>query len=105
MPSSWGHQLASDATGILDDDGTHAVALDPIQKGREPRTCLDRVRTGDCRIIELFDDSEPGALGEALNGVALAFPLSLSVPTLTADEEARAGARLLFVLATTFPRD
>ena len=51
----------------------HAVALDPIQKRREARACLDRVRTGDRRIIEHFDDSEPGSLGEALNGVALAF--------------------------------
>ena len=59
--------------GILDDNGTHAVALDPIQKGREPRACLDRVRTRDRRVIKLFDDSEPDALGEALNGVALAF--------------------------------
>ena len=59
--------------GILDDDGTHAVALDPIQKGREARACLDRVRTGDRRIIELVDDPEPGPLGEALDGVALAF--------------------------------
>ena len=68
-----GHQLARKAAGILDDDGTHAVALDPIQKGREARPCLDRVGTGDRRIIELIDDLEAGALGEALNGVALAF--------------------------------
>ena len=68
-----GHQLAREAAGILDDDGTHAVALDPIQKGREARPCLDRVGTGDRRIIELIDDLEADALGEALNGVALAF--------------------------------
>ena len=68
-----GHQLASEAAGILDDDGTHAVALDPIQKGGEARPCLDRVRTGDRRIIELIDDAVAGALGEALDGVALAF--------------------------------
>ena len=59
--------------GVLDDDGTHAVTLNPIKKGREARACLEGVRTGDRRIIELFDDSEPGALGEALDGVALAF--------------------------------
>ena len=67
------HQLARKPAGILDNDGTHAVALDPIQKGREARPCLDRVGTGDRRIIELIDDLEAGALGEALDGVALAF--------------------------------
>jgi hypothetical protein len=65
-------QLASKAAGVFDDDRAYAVALDPIQKRREARACLDSVRTGDRRIIELFDDSEPGALGEALDGVALA---------------------------------
>ena len=81
-----GHQLASEAAGILDDDGTHAVALDPIQKGGEARPCLDRVRTGDRRIIELIDDAVAGALGEALDGVALAFLAILVEPTLAADE-------------------
>jgi hypothetical protein len=68
-----GHQLARKPAGILNDDDTHAVALDPIQKGREARACLDRVRPGYGRVVELIDDPEPGALGEALNGVALAF--------------------------------
>ena len=89
MPQLLGHQLASEATGILDDDGTHAVALDPIQKGREPRACLDRVGTGHRRIIELFDDSEPGALGEALDGVALAFLAVLVGADVAADEVRR----------------
>ncbi len=31
--------------------------LNPIEKGREARSCLDRVRTGDRRVIELIDDS------------------------------------------------
>ena len=35
--------------------------------------CLDGVRAGDGGVIELFDDGEPGPLGEALDGVALAF--------------------------------
>ena len=35
MPSSWAISSRAKRLGILDDDGTHAVALDPIQKGRE----------------------------------------------------------------------
>ena len=27
-----GHQLASEATGVLDDDSTHAVALDAVKE-------------------------------------------------------------------------
>ena len=63
-------ELARKAAGILDDDGPHAVALDPIQKGGEPRACLDGAGTGYRRIKELFDDSESGPLGDAW----LAFP-------------------------------
>ena len=37
------------------------------------RACLDMVRTGDRRVIELIDDAVASALGEALDGVALAF--------------------------------
>ena len=68
-----GHQLARKAAGIFDDDGTHAVALDPVKERREARPCLDRVRAGYGRVIELIDNVEPGALGEALDGVTLAF--------------------------------
>ena len=68
-----GHQLACKPAGILDDDGTHAVALDAVKERREARACLDGVGPGDGGVIELFDDGEPGALGEALDGLALAF--------------------------------
>ena len=43
------------------------------KSGREARACLDRVGTGDRRIIELGDDLEAAPLGEALNGMTLAF--------------------------------
>ena len=62
-------QLAREPAGVLDDDDTHAIALNPIEKRRKARACLDGVRTGDGRIIELGDDPEPRALGEALDGV------------------------------------
>ena len=44
-----------------------------IQQGGEARACLDRVGTGDGCIIELIDDRQPGAIGEALDGLALPF--------------------------------
>ena len=40
-----GHQPASEATGVLDDDGADAVVFDPVEKLREARPILDRVRS------------------------------------------------------------
>ena len=57
MPNSWA--ISSRAYRLRPRDVcTLAVALDPIQQGREAHTCLDRVRTGYRRIIELIDDLE-----------------------------------------------
>ena len=78
-------RLTRRPAGILDYHGTYAIALDPIQQGREARACLDRVGTGDGGVIELFDDRETGPLGEALDGVRWRFSLSLSAPTLAAE--------------------
>ena len=73
MPSSWA--ISSRAKRLASSTMTVRTPLPSIRSRRaaKPRACLDRVGTGDRRIIELIDDSEAGALGEALNGVALAF--------------------------------
>ena len=65
------------------------IALSSRAKGREPRACLDRVGTGYRRIIELFDDPEPGALGEALNGVHVAAGKLLRVDTSLPSRQGR----------------
>ena len=72
MPNSWA--ISSRANRLASsDDGTHAVALDAVKERREARAGLDRVRAGDGGVIKLFDNRETGPLGEALDGVALAF--------------------------------
>ena len=61
------------AAAALDDDRPHAVALDPIQKRREARACLDGVRTGDGCIIELCHDLKSAPSREGLDRLTLAF--------------------------------
>ena len=65
------HQLARKPAGILDDDGAHAVALDAVEKLREARPILDRVRSRNSRVEKLGDDLEAAPLGEALDGLPL----------------------------------
>ena len=73
MPSSWAISPASEATGVLDDDGADAVVFDPVEKLREARPILDRVRSRNSRIVKLGDDLEAAPLGEALDGVPVSF--------------------------------
>ena len=68
MPSSCG---AREATGILNKDDADAVALDAVQQSGEARPGLDWIGASHGGIVELGDQA--CALGEALNGSALAL--------------------------------
>jgi hypothetical protein len=39
------HEVASEAARRLNDDGPHAVGLDPFEPGREARACVDGIGT------------------------------------------------------------
>ena len=80
-----GHQLTSEAGGVLDDDRADAVVFDPVEKLGEARPILDRVRARNRRIVKLGDDLEAAPLGEAFDGVAWSFFAVLVGPTLAAE--------------------
>jgi hypothetical protein len=72
MPNSWA--ISSRANRLASSTMTVRTPLPSIRSKRAAkRPCLDRVRTGYRRIIELIDDAVASSLGEALDGVALAF--------------------------------
>jgi hypothetical protein len=71
VPNFLHHEIASEATGRLDDDGWHAVALDPFENGGKPGTGVDGIRTAHGRVVEFGHHFVPGARSERLDGFAL----------------------------------
>jgi hypothetical protein len=79
------HELAGEAEGV-DDDGADAVALDPVEQLGKAPTCLDWIGAAHGCIGELADQGKPCPLGIAIDGCPLSLSLSLSAPTLAANE-------------------
>ena len=58
--------------GVLDDDDAHAVADYPLKERLEAGPALDRIFARNSRIVEFANEFEPGPLGKAGDGLALA---------------------------------
>jgi hypothetical protein len=97
MPSSCVSNLSGEAARIFDDNA-HAVALDPVEHGREPRPVSEIVFAANTGIVVLGHDLEPGDLGEARNR----FPLPLIAVPICPDIRGRRGPQI--TIAGTFPR-
>ena len=66
-------EIAGEAVRRLDNDGTDPIRRDAFECRLKARPGVDRVGTGDRCIVKPVDDLDPGATGEALDRVALAF--------------------------------
>ena len=67
------HQVACEATGGLDNDGTSAVAGDVGEHGCEPGPRLDMVGAANRCVVELANKLVTGGLGEGCDGLTLAL--------------------------------
>jgi hypothetical protein len=79
-------EIAGEAAGILNDDRADAIALDTIQQCREARTDLNGSAPLTAGSQNQAAISMPCRLVNASTATRCRFSLSLSAPTLAADE-------------------
>jgi hypothetical protein len=72
VPGFLHHQITSEAIGCLDNDGSDAVAGNLLERGSKAGPAVDRIGTVHGGIVDPFDNAIAGAIGECLNGPALA---------------------------------
>jgi hypothetical protein len=65
------------------------LALDPLEHGREARTCIDGIGAAHGRVVEVLDQLITALEANAAKVSRCRQSLSLSAPTLAADEVLR----------------
>ena len=80
------HEVTGKAIGTLNDDCADAIGLDALQHRGEARPGVDRIGATDGRVMVGVDDRKAGLPANASTACRCRFSLSLSAPTLAAEE-------------------